>query len=57
MGSIGFIDLFFFKYLDLFRIFSDFRYVVFFNLVSLAACDAEDEIVQGRTSEDVDMVT
>lgn len=47
----------FFKYLDIVRVLADLRNVVLVDLVALPARNAQNQVVEGRATKDIDMVT
>lgn len=47
----------FFKYLDIVRVLTDLRNVVLVDLVALPARNAQNQVVEGRATKDIDMVT
>lgn len=47
----------FFKNLDIVRVLADLRNVVLVDLVSLPACNAQNEVVEGRTAKNIDVIT
>lgn len=57
MYSIITIMALFFKDFDIIRVLADPRNVVFVDLVSLPACNAQNEVVEGRTAKNIDMIT
>lgn len=51
------ITTLFFKYLDIVRVFADLRNVVLVYLVALPARNAQNQVVEGRATKNIDMVT
>lgn len=47
----------FFKDFDIVRVLADLRNVVLVDLVSLPACNAQNEVVEGRTAKNIDVIT
>lgn len=47
----------FFKYLDILRVLADLGNVVLFYLVAPPARNAQNQVVEGRATKDIDMVT
>lgn len=47
----------FFKNLDIVRVLADLRNIVLVDLVSLPACNAQNEVVEGRTAKNIDVIT
>lgn len=47
----------FFKNLDIVRVLADLRNVVLVDLVSLPTCNAQNEVVEGRTAKNIDVIT
>lgn len=57
MYNIFTIMALFFKNLDIVRVLADLRNVVLVDLVSLPACNAQNEVVEGRTAKNIDVIT
>ena len=51
------ITTLFFKYLDIVRVFADLRNVVLFYLVALPPRNAQNQVVEGSATKNIDMVT
>lgn len=51
------ITTLFFKYLDIVRVFADLRNVLLFYLVALPPRNAQNQVVEGSATKNIDMVT
>lgn len=47
----------FFKDFDIVRVLADLRNVVLVDLVSLPACNTQNEVVEGRPAKNIDVIT
>lgn len=56
MYSMLTIMALFFKDLDIARVLADPRNVVLVDLISLTACNAQNEVVEGRTAKNIDVI-